>query len=63
MSEELEELGPRSDPKMGTCAKCGDPEPLEFLSADDECRLCASFRRLRETLERQGKVHPSLFDR
>jgi len=59
--ELVEEFGLRSKPIMGSCSNCGDSEPLEFLSADDECRLCASMRRLQATMEERGTMDPSLF--
>jgi hypothetical protein len=60
-SELVEEFGTRSKPVMGTCGNCGDPEPLEFLSADGDCRLCTSMRKLRETMEERGSMDPMLF--
>jgi hypothetical protein len=60
-SELVEEFGTRSKPVIGTCGNCGDSEPLEFLSADGDCRLCASMRKLRETMEERGTMDPMLF--
>ena len=60
-AELVAEFGTRSEPIMGTCGNCGDPEPLEFLSADGDCRLCASMRKLRETMEERGTMDPMLF--
>jgi hypothetical protein len=45
------------------CAKCGSIEPVASLNADDLCGVCAALASLRDTLEKRGIIHPTLFDR